>query len=84
MQKPVLAYDVGGICRALHDGVTGLLVGKGDITALAGRLQDLLQDENVRSTMGRRGREFVIGRFSLEALAARHERFYAKALNLHA
>ena len=31
--------------------------------------------------MGENGRKFVVNEFSLESLAIRHEKFYAKTLN---
>ena len=82
MERPVLAYDVGGVRETFQEGSSGLLVRKGDIRGLARRFQDLLADEGSRSAMGKRGRKFVVGRFSLDSLAIRHERFYANALNL--
>jgi glycosyltransferase involved in cell wall biosynthesis len=81
MERPVLAYDSGGTREAFREGVSGFLLKKGDIRGLSNRLQDLLEDKVVRSVMGQRGREFVVDRFSLDALVIRHERFYANNLN---
>ena len=81
MERPVLAYDVGGVREAMREGITGFLIKKGDIDGLATRLQYLLREEKShRTAMGKLGREFVVDRFSLDALAGRHERFYAGAL----
>lgn len=82
MERPVLVYDVGGVREAFQEGSSGLLVRKGDIGGLARGLQVLLEDKGSRSAMGEKGREFVVGRFSLNLLAIRHERFYANVLNL--
>ena len=79
MEKPVLAYDTGGVRAALVDKDTGFLVNKGDVPTLANHLKRLLADEDVRRRMGTRARAFVVERFSVVSLAERHERFYAQA-----
>lgn len=82
MEKPVVAYAVGGVHEVVQHGEGGYLVRKGDIEGLASRLRELLEDHDMRRDMGMRGREFVIERFPLDSLTIRHEEFYTKALNL--
>lgn len=78
MGKPVVSYDVGGICEAVRDASGGILVEKGNVPALAERLLELLEDPGRRDLMGQRGREHVIAHFSLTSLVERHEQFYRR------
>ena len=80
MKRAVVAYDVGGVAEAVLHGVSGYLVKKGDTEELARRLKDMLENQGKRCEMGMRGRAFVVERFSLDSLTARHERFYMKIL----
>jgi len=81
IQRPVLAYDTGGVRDALLQSESGLLVSSGDIQALADAIHALLTDPVKAARMGRRGREFVTRNFSLAALVAKHESFYLTALS---
>ncbi len=81
MEKPVVAYDCGGIGEAILPNETGFLVKEGDVNALADKIGFLLQDETERLRMGERGREFVSRKFGLPALVQRHEAFYLNALS---
>jgi glycosyltransferase involved in cell wall biosynthesis len=81
MERPVVAYDVGGVREAVRDGEGGFLVKKGDVRGLARRSLELLNDREERIRMGMRGRRYVTEKFSLDALAVRHEAFYLDALN---
>jgi glycosyltransferase involved in cell wall biosynthesis len=81
MGRPVVAYAVGGVAEAIGQGETGFLVRRGDVEGLAIRLSELLGDQVKRCKMAERGRKFIVERFSLDSLAIRHEKFYAKTLN---
>lgn len=63
--KPVVGTRTGGIPEAVLDEVTGLLVPDGDSHALAEALQRILSDEELRTRMGRNGRERVESQFTL-------------------
>lgn len=80
MKKPVIAYDCGGIRESILDKRTGFVVPKGNLSALAGKLRFLLENDQERSNMGERGRAFVTKHFGMDALVARHEAFYLKAI----
>jgi glycosyltransferase involved in cell wall biosynthesis len=80
MEVPPVAYDIGGMSEGIRNGDTGFLVKKGDLAGFTKRLHELLTDEAKRKSMGERGRKFIEGQFSLEALAARHEAFYVQAI----
>jgi glycosyltransferase involved in cell wall biosynthesis len=57
--RPVVATNVGGIPQLVEDGRTGYLVEPGDSDALRGALVRLLEDAQLRATMGAAGRERV-------------------------
>jgi len=80
MKVPPVAYIIGGVSEGVIDGKTGFLVRKGDIKTFTEKVRELLTNEELRRKMGEEGRKFVKKRFSLEALAERHERFYLSVL----
>jgi glycosyltransferase involved in cell wall biosynthesis len=81
MQRPVVAYDSGGVAETFLPNETGFLVKTGDVEALADKIAYLLRNETERRQMGKLGREFVISKFSVSALIQRHEAFYLKAVS---
>lgn len=71
---PVVATPVNGVPEMVVEGVTGFLVGVGDVEALADRLELLLSNAALRERMGRAGRakaepQFSPRRFRDEMLA---------------
>ena len=60
-EVPVVGGDVGGIRLQIEDGVTGFLVTS--VEACAERVVQILADLELRSKMGRAGRERVAERF---------------------
>ncbi len=55
---PVVAFDVAGTREVIRDGETGLLAADGDTADLTRKLEMLIADEELRSIIGERGREF--------------------------
>ncbi len=60
--KPTVCTDVGGVHEVVDDGKTGILVPPGDVDALAGALQKLVDDEALREKMGRAAYERYLAR----------------------
>jgi glycosyltransferase involved in cell wall biosynthesis len=58
-EKPVIAFDVGGISDWLKDGVNGFLVRPGDHQELAEKIKFLLDKPDIAKEMGKNGREMV-------------------------
>jgi glycosyltransferase involved in cell wall biosynthesis len=77
---PVVASSVGGIPEAVVDGVTGVLVPPEDPLLLAAALARCLEDPEAAREMGRRGRERVLERYSMEASARAYEVLYGQVL----
>lgn len=66
--RPVIGAAIGGIPEMVRDGQTGMLAASGDVEDLAGKLAGLsaLTGER-RREMGRAGREWIAGEFSMAA-----------------
>jgi glycosyltransferase involved in cell wall biosynthesis len=68
LEKPVVAYDSGGVKEIVHDSKTGFLVPPKNYTEAAKKLMMLLEDESLRRSLGIQGRKDVHERFSAEAM----------------
>ncbi len=62
-QVPVVATRVGGTAELVEDGVSGFLVPPGDASALAARINALLDDASLRQRFGEAGRAHVTRAF---------------------
>ena len=71
LSKPVVATDGGGTRETVIDGVTGYLVPQRDPTALAEKIEYLLDNPAVAQRMGVEGKKFLEREFSLEQLTAK-------------
>lgn len=78
MGKPVVASRVGGIPETVREGENGFLVAPGSAEGIAGRVEELIGSESLRSRMGESGRKIVQERFSMEGMARGNELFYRK------
>jgi len=63
---PVVATRVGGIPELVEDGSTGLLAAAANPADLAAKLLQLLRNPDLRSQMGRAGREAAQVKFDLQ------------------
>lgn len=76
--RPVVAFDSGGISDWLVDGEVGFLVPRGDVKALAVRIQQLLESPETAESMGKRGRSIVAERFGREVHVEKLLKLYEK------
>jgi alpha-maltose-1-phosphate synthase len=97
-ETPVVASAVGGIPEVVDDGNTGLLVaievaGPSDVEPrdpeqfskdLAGAVNRLLDDPELRQTMARKARARVEEQFSWTSIARQTLDFYARIIERHA
>lgn len=79
--RPIITTNVPGCREIVKDGENGLLIEPRNATALASAIEELLQDSDLRSAMGLRGRQLVEAEFSEEIVNAATLRVYEKALN---
>jgi len=78
--RPIIATRVGGVPDVVADGDTGLLVGPGDVEALAGAMATLARDPALRSRLGQLGRERTARQFGSERLVDDIATLYENAL----
>ena len=74
--KPIIATDVGGVGEVVKDGENGFLIPSGDHNALAGRINALLEDQALASTLGENGRALLREKFSEDVMMNRIEALY--------
>lgn len=74
--RPIVTADAPGCREVVQHQDNGLLMPPGDPAALAGALERLAADAALRQTMGRRGRERVLARFTAAHVAEQTLRLY--------
>ncbi|WP_406832161.1 glycosyltransferase [Pedococcus sp. KACC 23699] len=79
----VVSYASGGVPEAVIDGVTGLLAPEGDVAALAGHLQRVLQDPELATALGDAGHERVVEHFDAAHQIAVLEDLYDEVVAAH-
>jgi glycosyltransferase involved in cell wall biosynthesis len=65
---PVVAYSMGAFPRFIEDGVTGALVGAGDLGALVNRIHELYREPGRLASIGAAGRRSVREQLGPEGL----------------
>jgi D-inositol-3-phosphate glycosyltransferase len=79
---PVIASDVGGLSLNIADGFNGYLVPKGDVEALAYKMELMLEHEQLRAQLGTQACQWA-QRFSWQTIADETLSIYAKMENGH-
>lgn len=69
-ETPVIGSTAGGIPLQIEETKNGYLVAPTDVDGLADRTIDVLEDEHLRSKLGKQGRETVRDHFLLPRLLA--------------
>jgi glycosyltransferase involved in cell wall biosynthesis len=77
---PAITYDIDGAKEAVLDGQSGLVLPPFDKAKLAEAIERLAGDAALRQEMGRRGREFALGRFDAEVMVEQLEKLYAQVI----
>ncbi len=80
MALPVISTRIMGIPELVTDRVHGLLVAPGRADQLAAALRELLDSEELRTSLGRAGRERVMDEYDIGRSVARLHKLYASML----
>ena len=78
--KAVVAYPLDGTPEVVLDGETGLLGEPENVDQVAANVLRLLQDNDLRERLGRRGQQFVLERFDWRKMADILEESYLECL----
>jgi colanic acid/amylovoran biosynthesis glycosyltransferase len=77
MELPVISTRVAGIPELVTDRQCGVLVTASRVDQLAGALRELLEDNDLRRSLGRAGRERVTTDYNIRQSVARLHELYA-------
>ncbi|AKB30500.1 Glycosyltransferase [Methanosarcina siciliae T4/M] len=77
--KPIVTSNIGGIPYVVDNNRTGFLVEYGDVNSLADKILTLLENKNLRISMGIMGREKA-REFSNKSIAEKYYSLYQKAI----
>ncbi len=75
-EVPVVAARAGGIPEIIQDGINGILFPPGDVDALVDSMVSLLGNNTLASTLGLRGKETIVRKFSKERMMQDYLSFY--------
>ena len=80
--KPVITNDyTGGSKELIEDGENGYVVSSQDPEYFVSLIDALLKDESRRLSMGQRGKDIIVERFSLEGMGPRFVDLYHEILS---
>jgi L-malate glycosyltransferase len=80
---PVVVTAVGGNPELVRHGIDGLHVPRGDATAAAAAILQILDDPELASRMGHAARQRVAERYQLDAAVAAYIRLYRNLCSSH-
>ena len=79
--KPVVVSEIAGVSPYIKNAGVGMVVKRGDSRELAEAVLKLLEDQELRESMGRRARKVVEELFSWESVSAAISEVYREALS---
>ena len=74
--RPIVAYDIRGV-REVVDPELGLLVPRGDVAGMVGRVSELVDDPEGRRALGKQCQRWVLERFREDEVVERLRSLYA-------
>jgi glycosyltransferase involved in cell wall biosynthesis len=76
MAKPIVSTDVGDVPLYVKDGENGFIVPIGDVSLLADRVGQILQDSIKRKHFGKISRQIALQNFDILNCGERHLEAY--------
>ncbi|MGA8027983.1 MAG: N-acetyl-alpha-D-glucosaminyl L-malate synthase BshA [Bryobacteraceae bacterium] len=81
---PPVATRTGGVPDLITHGIDGFMEPVGDIEAQAGRLTELLTDENLHSRVSEAARQTALTRFCTDLIIPQYEAYYERVCESNA
>lgn len=78
---PIVATNISAIPETVHHNENGLLVKLGNPEELADAIIELLEDDNLREGMGRKGRKMALKKYDWSLIGKRIESVYESLRN---
>lgn len=72
VKLPVVASDTGGLPELIEDGHTGILVPVGNSEEICAAFKKLVDDADLRRSMGEAGYQLILKEHRIEETAHRH------------
>jgi N-acetyl-alpha-D-glucosaminyl L-malate synthase BshA len=79
-EVPVIATRIGGIPEVVTDGECGYLRDVGDTDNMAEDINRLLDDEDLRRSLGLKGRDLAVQRYGADKIIPQYITFYEKVV----
>jgi N-acetyl-alpha-D-glucosaminyl L-malate synthase BshA len=79
-QVPVIATRVGGLPELIRDGESGYLFSIGDVEGMSRAALRLLQNDEKRKKMGKKGREIAQNHYAKDKIVSMYEDYYREVL----
>ena len=80
MEIPVVVTSIRGNMDLIDDGGEGFYVPIKDSNSIKEKLSMLIEDGNLRTTMGKRARDKILNRFSLTKVLSDLDKVYSRYL----
>jgi glycosyltransferase involved in cell wall biosynthesis len=78
---PVIAFDVGGAKEAVGHGTTGALIPAGDLGRLQKAIELMIDEPEMRRSLGAAGRQRMQEEFSVRTMVESHIELYERVMN---
>lgn len=79
--KPVIGTNIGGIPEVAEDGVSGILIENENSEDLKNALIKLIENKDIRESMGKNGRRIYEEKFTAEIMANKFIDYYKNILS---
>jgi glycosyltransferase involved in cell wall biosynthesis len=76
LEKPVICSDTYGLMETIIDNETGLRHKVADAESLFSQMEILVNNENMRQQLGKKGRAYVLENFSAQQISEKWLEFY--------
>jgi glycosyltransferase involved in cell wall biosynthesis/thymidylate kinase len=78
--KPMVSFDVDGAWEIIKEGVNGYIVPIRDVDALVDRIKYLIDNQEIRKSMGKKSRELLNDSWNYRKMVAEIEELYQELI----